>query len=342
MEENSSDLNSPTVRSIFSGSEINFERSGSNRVIPAFSHEPVDGIKAADSFSLDNKSDGSTRDQVAIKLENVHKTYLIGAEGVAALRGVSFTVNRGDFVCILGTSGGGKTTLLNIMGTIDTPTKGHVWIFGSRIKSNTSDRFLAELRLKRVAFVFQTFNLISSMTALENVELPMLLWGKLSPSEIRLRARELLGRVGLSDRCGHFPNMLSGGEQQRVTIARALANDPDVLLLDEPTGDLDTKNTDIVMKILLDLNKEGKTLVMVTHDIGLKSYAHKVVRVMDGKLIRQEEVTDEERHLIIEKHGENGIALRTGTNQILTNDMPKTMFRKPQDYPALHPGVNRR
>ncbi|CAG9316303.1 unnamed protein product [Blepharisma stoltei] len=291
-------------------------------------------------FNESGRSSIEPPSEVAIKLENVHKTYLIGTEGVAALRGVSFIVKKGEFVCILGTSGGGKTTLLNIMGTIDKPTKGHVWIFGSRIKANTRDSFLADLRTKRLAFVFQTFNLIASMTAIENVELPMLLYGKLSPSEIKTRARELLAKVGLEERTDHFPNQLSGGEQQRVTIARALANDPEILLLDEPTGDLDTKNTDIVMKILLDLNREGKTLIMVTHDVSLKSYAHKVVRVMDGKLIRQEEITEEERSSMIERHSEGKAALRTGTNVQLTSDMPRTTYRKPADYPALQPRVS--
>ena len=171
-----------------------------------------------------------------------------------ALRGVNLTVHDGEFISILGTSGGGKTTLLNIIGTIDKPSKGDVYICGLRIKFSTKDTLLASIRLNKLGFVFQTFNLIGSLTALENVELPMQLQGKLSREEIRQRARYLLKSVGLETRMDHFPNMLSGGEQQRVTIARSIANKPKILLLDEPTGDLDTRSTDIVMKILIDLN----------------------------------------------------------------------------------------
>eukprot|EP01022_Parablepharisma_sp_SALTPOND_P015024 TRINITY_DN2095_c0_g1_i1.p8 TRINITY_DN2095_c0_g1~~TRINITY_DN2095_c0_g1_i1.p8 ORF type:complete len:433 (-),score=63.53 TRINITY_DN2095_c0_g1_i1:9673-10971(-) len=223
-----------------------------------------------------------------IKIENAHKTYLLGLEGVAALRGVSLTIKKKEFVCIFGTSGGGKTTLLNIIGTIDKPTKGNVYVDGLRVRNSTADKDLASLRLNKLSFVFQTFNLISSLTALENVELPMQLKGEFSRTEIRNRAVELLTKVGLGERIGHFPRQLSGGEQQRVTIARALANKPEIMLLDEPTGDLDTKNTDLVMKILMDLNKEGITMVMVSHDLNLKNYAHRVIRVADGKAVGEE------------------------------------------------------
>jgi len=224
-----------------------------------------------------------------IRLVNVHKTYLIGVEGVAALRGVTLNIKRGEFVCIQGTSGGGKTTLLNIIGTIDKPTKGDLYLCGTRIKNSTPDKTLASIRLNRVAFVFQTFNLISSLTALENVELPMQLKGEISRSKIRERARELLRTVGLADRVEHFPKQLSGGEQQRVTIARAISNKPSILLLDEPTGDLDTYNTDVVMDILLNLNINEKiTMVMVTHDVALKNYANRVVRMIDGCVAQQE------------------------------------------------------
>mmetsp|Transcript_18206 Transcript_18206/g.17325 ORF Transcript_18206/g.17325 Transcript_18206/m.17325 type:complete len:213 (-) Transcript_18206:408-1046(-) len=189
-----------------------------------------------------------------IKLVNVHKTYLLGLEGVPALRGVNLSIKDGELICILGTSGGGKTTLLNIIGTIDKPSKGDVYICGLRIKYSTKDQLLASIRLNKLGFVFQTFNLIGSLTALENVELPMQLRGKLSREKIRERAVSLLKDVGLGDRLDHFPNQLSGGEQQRVTISRAISNNPSILLLDEPTGDLDTRSTDVVMKILLDLN----------------------------------------------------------------------------------------
>ena len=231
-----------------------------------------------------------------IKLVNVHKTYLMGLEGVQALRGVNLTVKKGEFVIILGTSGGGKTTLLNIIGTIDKPTKGDLYLCGLRVKNNTNDKLLASIRLNKVAFVFQSFNLISSLTAIENVELPMQLKGNISRSKIYKRAKELLSKVGLEERIDHFPNQLSGGEQQRVTIARALSNRPTILLLDEPTGDLDTRSSDIVMKIIMDLNLHDKiTMVMVTHDVALKNFASKIVRMSDGKVGSIEEISHDER-----------------------------------------------
>jgi len=237
-----------------------------------------------------------------IKLVNVHKTYLLGLEGVPALRGVNVSIRAGEFITILGTSGGGKTTLLNIIGTIDKPSKGDVYICGLRIKYSTKDQLLASIRLNKLGFVFQTFNLIGSLTALENVELPMQLRGKLSRDKIRERAVALLEEVGLGSRLDHFPNQLSGGEQQRVTIARAISNNPSILLLDEPTGDLDTRSTDIVMKILVDLNLHKKiTMIMVTHDVALKTFADRVVRMADGKIAKIEEVEPEVREAQI-KH----------------------------------------
>lgn len=285
-------------------------------------------------------------DEVVVRLDNVHKTYLLGLEGVTALRGVTISIKKGEFVCILGTSGGGKTTMLNMIGTIDKPTKGDVWLAGVRIKSSTRDTVLANMRLHKLAFVFQSFNLIASMTALENVELPMLLLvrliqGAMGRGEIRTRARELLDKVGLASRAKHFPSQLSGGEQQRVTIARALANDPEILLLDEPTGDLDTKNTDIIMRILLDLHRvEKRTLVMVTHDVGLKNFADRVIRVLDGKIMRVEEVCEEERTAAMERLGNGGSRLRTGMGTELPLGGSRFETRSPGDYPALrqHPG----
>lgn len=248
---------------------------------------------------LISEEEKTSADEYVIDIENVHKTYLLGLEGVAALRGVSVKVKRKEFVCVFGTSGGGKTTFLNIIGTIDKPTKGNVFVDGVRIRNKTADSDLASLRLNKLSFVFQTFNLISSLTALENVELPMQLKGNLTRAQIRNRAVELLGKVGLGERLDHFPRQLSGGEQQRVTIARALANDPEIMLLDEPTGDLDTKNTDIVMQILMELNKEGITMIMVSHDLNLKNYAHRVIRVSDGKIVGEEIIDTEirEQHI---------------------------------------------
>mmetsp|Transcript_23018 Transcript_23018/g.25570 ORF Transcript_23018/g.25570 Transcript_23018/m.25570 type:complete len:591 (+) Transcript_23018:21-1793(+) len=248
---------------------------------------------------LDDDSDEENQNEdpdTLIKMVNVHKTYLMGLEGVQALRGVNLTVKKGEFVIILGTSGGGKTTMLNIIGTIDKPTKGDLWLCGERVTSNTNDKLLASLRLNKVAFVFQSFNLIGSLTAKENVELPMQLKGGLSRSKLKGRAEELLKKVDLGDRLDHFPNQLSGGEQQRVTISRALSNKPTILLLDEPTGDLDTRSSDIVMKIIMDLNLNDKiTMVMVTHDTALRKFASKIVRMSDGKIGSIEEIKDEER-----------------------------------------------
>jgi putative ABC transport system ATP-binding protein len=238
-------------------------------------------INALVALDEDERED----DAIIISLNNIHKTYLLGVEGVPALRGVSLSVRRGEFLVIFGTSGGGKTSLLNIMGTIDKPTKGNMKICGTRISRSTTDTELSEIRRCKLGFVFQTFNLLSSLTALENVMLPMILAGKYTRAERKARAIQLLNRVGMGSRLSHMPNMLSGGEQQRVTIARAIANQPELLLLDEPTGDLDTVNTLIAMKLLTDLNKkDGITLVMVTHEISMKAYADRVIWMRDGKI----------------------------------------------------------
>lgn len=217
-----------------------------------------------DTYYSNNSSSFKQFKEPIIRLRNIHKTYLLGLEGVPALRGVSVTINRGEFIVILGKSGGGKTSMLNIIGTIDKPTKGDIYITGKRISNKTTDTEVANLRLRKIGFCFQTFNLIGSMTAVENVELPMILHGTLSSSKIRERAMQLLTHVGLKDRALSLPSQLSGGnviiyipyihcipfvhdmfsmefcvypgEQQRVTICRAIANNPDVLLLDEPTG----------------------------------------------------------------------------------------------------------
>ncbi|KAJ3358596.1 ABC transporter AbcH.1 [Allomyces javanicus] len=235
--------------------------------------------------------DASPAPNTVVELNNIHKTYLLGVEGVPALRGVSLTVAKGEWVAVYGTSGGGKTSLLNIIGTIDKPTKGELSICGTVINANTTDDTLAALRLHKLGFVFQAFNLLSSMTARENVELPMTLQGLHSAAQRRDLATRALNRVGLGHRLDHFPAQLSGGEQQRVTIARALANQPEILLADEPTGDLDSANTDRVMDLLYRLNAEQKmTVIMVTHDPALKHYCSRVVYMRDGRVARQETV----------------------------------------------------
>jgi putative ABC transport system ATP-binding protein len=245
---------------------------------------------------LENGDKEVSKNDDIIVANNVHKTYLLGVEGVPALRGVSLRIKRGEFICILGKSGGGKTSLLNLLGTIDNPTKGDITIAGKRITSNTTDEEFAYLRLRKIGFVFQTFNLIASMTAAENVALPMVLDGRLSVTAIKARALELLTSVGLGSRADHLPSQLSGGEQQRTTIARAIANDPSILLLDEPTGDLDTHNSHVVLQMLLNLNRRKNiTCIMVTHDQDLKRYAHRVVHMMDGKVLRIEAIPETTR-----------------------------------------------
>lgn len=226
--------------------------------------------------------------ETVVELNGVRKVYEIRGrtEPLVALDDVTVGgIRRGEFVMILGPSGGGKTTLLNLIGTIDRPTAGRLVILGSEIKPTSSDEFLARLRLEKIGFVFQTFNLIATMSAYENVCLPMTILGRLSAAEIDARAKELLSMVGLRDRMGHLPSELSGGEQQRVTIARALTNQPEMLLLDEPTGDLDTVNTIEVMRILIEINQSRKmTCVLVTHNPDLEIYADRIIYMKDGRV----------------------------------------------------------
>ena len=300
--------------------------------------------------SSENKNEENSKE--AISLRNIHKTYLIGIEGIPALRGVSLKVQKGEFLTIFGTSGGGKTTMLNIIGTIDTPSRGDIKIFDKLIKSNTSDKELSNIRLNNIAFVFQSFNLFQNLNVLENVELPMKIKGELTSKQIKDRAMSLIEKVGLKNRINHFPNQLSGGEQQRVTIARALVNNPDILLLDEPTGDLDTKNADIVMSLLIELNLiQGITMIMVTHDVALKNYGQKIVRVIDGKIHHEIKVPLKDRKECISQlyeRLEQKMGVREGTqssvlsrnieeNNINTNSNEnkntKTVYRKIDDYP---------
>jgi len=235
--------------------------------------------------------------EVVVTVQNIFKHYKIPGrnDSVRALEDINlhdecefYGIRRGEFVMIRGPSGGGKTTLLNIIGTIDKPTGGVLEILGEPVTQESSDNYLADLRLRKIGFVFQTFNLIATMSAFENVELPMTLIGQLSKNERRKRAKELLKLVGLEDRITHLPSELSGGEQQRVTIARALANNPEILLLDEPTGDLDTRNTVEIMDLLLNINLNKKTTcIMVTHNPDVECYADRILYVSDGKFERQ-------------------------------------------------------
>ncbi|MFW9866005.1 MAG: ABC transporter ATP-binding protein [Candidatus Thorarchaeota archaeon] len=224
-----------------------------------------------------------------IVVENLHKTYLLGTTAVAALRGVDLTINSGDFVDIMGPSGSGKTTLLNLIGGLDTPTRGKIFLEGRNI-SMLNDNDLAEIRREKIGFVFQFYNLLPQMTAMENVMVPLHFSGKLSRRGKRKRALDLLRLVGLDERSHHTPSELSGGEQQRVAIARAFANDPSVVILDEVTGDLDSKTGIMILNLLRDLNKRGATFVAVSHDAAVTEFASKIYHMKDGKLTHEGEI----------------------------------------------------
>jgi len=219
-----------------------------------------------------------------IKLENVWKIFHIGKVEVQALRGINLEVKESEFVVVMGASGSGKSTSMNIIGCLDIPSKGRVILDGKDI-SKLEESELAQIRGRKIGFVFQQFNLIPILTALENVTLPMTFQD--IPEDLReQRAKELLKLVNLEHRMHHKPTEMSGGEQQRVSIARALANNPEVILADEPTGNLDSKTGSDILKLLEDLHKkEGKTIVMVTHDSSLTRYANKVVHLKDGQCV---------------------------------------------------------
>ncbi|MCS7197922.1 MAG: ABC transporter ATP-binding protein [Candidatus Bipolaricaulota bacterium] len=222
-----------------------------------------------------------------VSAQNVTKIYQMDKVHVVALDGVSFSLEEGEFVAIMGPSGSGKSTLLNLIGCLDKPSSGTISINGTDI-SRLSDRQLARLRGAYIGFVFQTFNLIPRIDALANVLLPMTFLDKIPPKERRRRAQELLESVGLGHRLHHLPSELSGGERQRVAIARALANDPKILLADEPTGNLDTKTGKTILELFVELNRAGRTVVVVTHDATVASYARRVLYLLDGKLVGDE------------------------------------------------------
>lgn len=217
-----------------------------------------------------------------IKLTNVWKTYQMGKVQVPALRHLDLEVEQGEFVAVMGPSGSGKSTLMHIIGCLDLPTDGDLIFEGADV-TKLSGSALAEIRGKKIGFVFQTFNLVHTLTAVENVELPMIFQGILRTKR-KERAKVLLEKVELGDRLRHRPSELSGGEQQRAAIARALANDPDIILADEPTGNLDSAAGRKVMELLKQLNGEGKTIVLVTHNPEAAAYAERVVQIKDGRL----------------------------------------------------------
>ena len=220
-----------------------------------------------------------------IKLQGVWKTYKMGEVEVNALKGVTLEVSQGDFLAITGSSGSGKSTMMNLVGCLDLPTKGSIYL-DSRDISKLHESELAQIRGKRIGFIFQQFNLIPTLNALENVMLP-LEFQDMPTETARKKAADLLNIVGLGDRTHHLPSQLSGGEQQRVAIARSLANNPDVVLADEPTGNLDSKSGSDIISLLKGLwKKEGKTIIMVTHDLNLAERAKRKIQLKDGQIIK--------------------------------------------------------
>jgi len=218
-----------------------------------------------------------------LKTINLSKTYKMGKIDVPALHNINLRVERGDFIGIQGPSGSGKTTLLNILGGLDTPTSGEVWIENANI-TRMNEKNLSDIRCKRIGFIFQFYNLIPKMPALDNVELPMI-FAKVPKRTRKTKAEKLLQAVGLEQRIHHSPSELSAGEQQRVAIARALSNDPALVLMDEPTGNLDEENTKGIMMLLEELNETNKqTFIATTHNVSIRDYAHKVYLLRDGKL----------------------------------------------------------
>lgn len=227
-----------------------------------------------------NMSPGN--EPVFFRMEGINKFYPMGDEQTHVLKDVDLSIEAGEYLSVLGPSGSGKSTLMNIIGCLDTATSG-TYILNDRLIEEMTEAELAETRSREIGFVFQNSQLLSRMTALKNVELPLIYAG-VSPKERKHRASEMLKRVGLEDRMDYYPNQLSGGQQQRVAIARALVTNPTILLADEPTGALDQKTGKQIMALFNELNNEGRTIIMITHDMNIASHAHRVVHIIDGEL----------------------------------------------------------
>ena len=229
-----------------------------------------------------------------IEVKNVYKIYNPGENEVRALDGISVTIDYGEFVAIVGHSGSGKSTFMNMLGCLDTPTSGDYYLDGVNVAGMTDDE-LSDIRNKQIGFIFQGFNLIPSLTAQENVELPLVYRGM--PAEQRHQlAEEALTRVGMEHRMSHRPSELSGGQQQRVAIARAIAARPPIIMADEPTGNLDTRSGEDVMKILHELNEEGRTIVLITHDNDIARQATRAIRIIDGKVVSDTLASELQKH----------------------------------------------
>ena len=233
---------------------------------------------------MDNKKD--IKD--IIVLQDIHKTYDTGALEVKALRGINLTIKQGEYVAIMGQSGSGKSTMMNILGCLDTATSGKYYLDGIDITKEKKEK-LSYIRNKKIGFVFQSFNLIPRTSAIKNVELPMI-YAKVGRNERRKRAEELLKKVGLGARMNHMPNEVSGGQRQRIAIARALANNPPIILADEPTGNLDTASSIEIMELFTELNNEGATVIVVTHEDDIAEFTKRIVRFKDGQIISDTKV----------------------------------------------------
>jgi len=227
---------------------------------------------------------------ILIRTEDLWKTYEMGSAEVHALQGVTFDIRRNEYVAIMGPSGSGKSTLMNLIGCLDTPSKGRYWLNG-KLVSEMDDDELAHIRNKEIGFVFQTFNLLARATALHNVELPLIYSGMASRDRAE-RAKKSLALVELSDRMHHKPNELSGGQRQRVAIARALVNSPSIILADEPTGNLDSATGEEIMKLFDRLHGEGNTIILVTHERDIAAYAHRTISIRDGKIASDERMKE--------------------------------------------------